>query len=433
MKTIFTVIIIVAFATFSQAQIVIDQNDMPNIGDTIRNSIAYSTGGVDYTLTGTNYTWDFSELQWASQKVDAFISPGSTPATYQLIFNLPWDPNKASIASPRADFTLVPGFQVTNAYDFYKEKSANFALLGYGAEVNSIPIPVKWDVPEILYKFPLTVGTSDSTSSSFTFSLAGVGYLSMTKKRVNHVDGWGSLTTPYGTFQAIRIKSVVTEHDSAYIDTIGQGIPVNRSYTEYKWMGDNKGIPLLQVTVEGLLTTVNYIDNYHQTFSVSLGNDTVICDGDPVTFTPVITGGTPPYTFLWVTGDTTSTLTVTPQFSFIYFVVVTDATGQTSTGTVFVTVDPCTGITVNSKEEQLTAYPNPAADLLHIGFGHALSGRMNTFTVYNVLGRKVKTIALQPGQEFLELNTRALPDGLYTGCLDSDSHSLGKVKFLIRK
>lgn len=48
------------------------------------------------------------------------------------------------------------------------------------------------------------------------------------------------------------------------------------------------------------------------------------CPGDPVTLTATPSGGSPPYTYLWSTGETTQTITVTPGGTTTYSVDVTD-------------------------------------------------------------------------------------------------------------
>ncbi|MTB53824.1 SdrD B-like domain-containing protein, partial [Lewinella sp. W8] len=63
-----------------------------------------------------------------------------------------------------------------------------------------------------------------------------------------------------------------------------------------------------------------------------------ICSGEDATLTAVGSGGTPGYTYLWSTGATTASITVSPGATTVYDVTITDAqgcTGETS-GTVIV-------------------------------------------------------------------------------------------------
>lgn len=247
------------------AQITINPDDMPDVGDTIRASSALTTGGVDYTLTGGNFTWDFSTLGIVNQEVDTFVSVSSTPFLYQIIFLYPF---VATIASPQPDFDFIPGFEVTDAYFFYKETDNFFGMAGLGVNLAGIPLPLKFGDPDIYYQFPVEYDNIDSSIASFALNIPDLGFYSTERNRKNTVDGWGTLITPYGSFPTLRIKSELEIHDSIYIDSLGFGFPVNRSIVEYKWLGNGFGIPLLQVTVEGLFTTVSYIDSLRNPMQV---------------------------------------------------------------------------------------------------------------------------------------------------------------------
>ncbi len=242
----------------STGQITVTTDDMPNTGDAVRISNNITTGGIDYTLTGENYTWDFSTLFPLTQTVDTFESVASVPFLYQLVFF----PNiVANLAKPFSDFDLIPGLDITDPYLFYMNTNSNYKDVGFAVTFNVIPLPIKYDDPDILYDFPVNYGNVDSSFSGFELGLANLGFAGIDRKRVNTVDGWGTLITPYGTFDALRIKSHVFETDTIYIDSIGFGTTIERDYTEYKWMGNGKGLPLLQVTEEFGLTTVAYIDS----------------------------------------------------------------------------------------------------------------------------------------------------------------------------
>jgi len=59
MKNCFLLFIMLVFFIPALAQIVIDENDMPVEGDTLRVSMITVIPG-DYTQTGADMTWDFS-------------------------------------------------------------------------------------------------------------------------------------------------------------------------------------------------------------------------------------------------------------------------------------------------------------------------------------------------------------------------------------
>jgi len=58
---------------------------------------------------------------------------------------------------------------------------------------------------------------------------------------------------------------------------------------------------------------------------VTISAPEVECPGETITLTAIPSGGAPPYTFLWDTGETTESITVTPGATTTYTVTITDA------------------------------------------------------------------------------------------------------------
>lgn len=343
MKKIIFVFLFVFISLGLSSQITISRDDMPDAGDTIRISNALISNAFDPSQTGTDFNWDYSSLIPQTQVVEGYVSTQSTPFLYQIIFTQ----NVANLASPISDITFLPDFPVTEAYIFYKETNTSYTRAGYAATIAGVPVPMKFDVAESLYTFPLTVSSpADSSTSEYSLQFPGVGYFSIERKRVNSVDGWGSLTTPYGTFPTLRVKSQVYEYDSIYIDSVQFGAPISRFYTEYKWLANGQGIPVLTITQEGPLVTAQYIDSVRNLtpMSITLGEDQTICKGSSVILTAEVSGGTAPYSYLWNTLDTTSSIEVQPEETTTYSVLVTDQLNNTTFGSVTVNVKDFTAI-----------------------------------------------------------------------------------------
>lgn len=256
-KILLTVAIAGIFVISAQAQITITRNDMPDTGDTIRTSFTVVENGINYEQAGADVEWDFSDLLPGIQALDTFVSINSLPLVYQLVFN----PLVATIASPVSGFDLVPGVNLTDIYQFFRETNNFFGNAGVAFTLEGIPVPLKYDQPDVYFRFPVTYLSTDSSESSFNLALPDIGYLETNRKRVNHVDAWGTVTTPYGTFPTIRVKSYLTTYDSIYIDSIQFGQGLSREFIEYKWLASNMGIPLIQIDEEGPLLTARYIDS----------------------------------------------------------------------------------------------------------------------------------------------------------------------------
>jgi len=238
------------------SQITITQSDMPSPGDTIRKSLNITTGGIDYTVTGENFSWDYSTLQPLAQTVDTFVTVSSVPFLYQWVFF-----SVANVAQKFPDLDTIPGLTVVDPYRFFYKSSSKYSDVGYAATLGGIPLPVRLNPEDRLYKLPLNYGNIDSSNASGHFGFQGVGYIGLERKRVNQVDGWGALVTPMGTFDVLRLKSTVYETDSVFIDSLNYGTTIERNYTEYSWLANGWKAPVLKVTVEGPVVQVAYIDS----------------------------------------------------------------------------------------------------------------------------------------------------------------------------
>ncbi len=246
-----TVLLIITFlAKYSGAQITITNTDFANANDTVRTSLIANVQGYDFAAAGADQVWNYQALLHDSQRLDTFFTIQQVPPVFFLSFF-----SVANLATKQGVQQLLPGIEIANAWQFVNKGLTNYRDWGYGLIVADIPLPLRFTTPDLLYNFPLTYNQTYNSNAFLEYTLPGIGYISIARNRQNHVDAWGSLTTPYGTFQTLRVKSTVIEKDSIHIDSIGQGISINRNFIEYKWLAKNQKIPLLIATVDSLLGT----------------------------------------------------------------------------------------------------------------------------------------------------------------------------------
>jgi len=389
------------------AQIVVNQSDMPSSGDTLRVSVT-NIVPAGYANTAMDTTWNFAALEASTQKVDTFVSVTSTPVLYWFFFL----PAGANLAAPRSDIP-IPGLPITEGFTFFKKSSSSFNDLGYAYTIQGVPLPAKYDNPDKLYQFPMTPGLTWSSVASFAISIPGIGSYSTQRVRSSEVDGWGDLTTPYGTFPTLRVKSTLAIHDSIYIDTLGMGFPLNRNITEYKWLAKGKGIPVLQIDEEGPLVTATYRDFYRMSglpLNVSLGPDTTVLSGTTLTLHATVTGGTPPYQIIWSTLDTGSTITVTVQETQTFSVLVMDAVQNIGAAQKVVTVTYPV-ILEDHSNNQFQVYPNPAQGQVRFTLPDKTSTAM--MQVLNSQGKVALTRQVYPAAGEVTTDFSYLPDGIY--------------------
>lgn len=261
-------------------QITLHSTDFPNAADSVLTSLATTVGSMDPALTGANYSWDYTSLVAELQRFEKFDSPFTFTTPFNILFNV------LNTTYGRDNYTItsipVPAITLDAAYDFFRKTSGSLRQNGAGYTISGIPLPFLYDAPDTIYRFPLDYGDMDSCN--FKFALPTVGilpfYYGQKGKRVNQVDGWGTITTPYGTFSALRVKSVIEATDTVYVDTLGFGFNVNRPRTtQYKWLAAGMKVPVLQIITTDIfgteaITEVSYIDSVRAVPQVGIAEAT---------------------------------------------------------------------------------------------------------------------------------------------------------------
>jgi len=251
------------------AQITLNNSDMPVANDTIRYSVVTNFAGIAPKPTGANHTWDFSGLQYSSQTVDTFVSILSTGL---YAFQFPTSSFAIKSNTPPVSLGTIA---VNYDYDFYKKSTSAYMLSGLGANVSGLPIGIPYTVLDTIYRFPLDYGNTGTCTSNFGVTVPTLGHYSGVKTRIDTVDGWGTLITPYGTFSVLRVKSIINETDSVFVTQFGLGLKFALPQrTEYRWLANGKKTPLLQITVTGTaISDVLYQDSLKNVpTSISVNN-----------------------------------------------------------------------------------------------------------------------------------------------------------------
>lgn len=260
MKVLWGALIIFVFSVSIQAQITITNANLPNIGDTIRYSIANINSVGDYTSTGANYVWHFDTLKVIGQDRRDFTN--NTP---YMFFSGP-----GKFGEKIADTIVsqnIPGFgsiSITEFYQFYRNLPTVFDVEGAGVKINGVPVPSFYTDKDELYLLPLHYGQKDSTT--FKFSTATSTAIPIVYKksgyRITEVDGWGTVSTPFGTFNCLRVITTQYSKDTIIFNSPLGPIPFgfNNYQRAYQWISNAEKIPILEVS--GTIgNTGNFIPN----------------------------------------------------------------------------------------------------------------------------------------------------------------------------
>lgn len=234
---------------------------------------------IDFSTTGANVTWDFSNLVATGQK-GYITKPMSSAALYsQLLFGS-FAPN-AYKATYFASTTDLPLAQITSALPvsiqdislFTKKTSAAITSVGYELLINGQGIAVKSDTIEKRYALPLNFGDTYNSRGYTALDMNPIynAQWRQHRSRSSIVDGYGTITTPFGSFSALRIKHEITENDSIYLALGGTTgfwlpLPIPLAY-EYEWRAIEEKEPILLIKTSSTLgtetvTAIEYRDQF---------------------------------------------------------------------------------------------------------------------------------------------------------------------------
>lgn len=259
------------------SQITLTDNDFGDGGDTARISTA-DDPSIDFVTTGANQSWDYSNLTAIDQKLVEFNDLSNmsflseavfgmfAPAKYKATYSLP------STEIPLDQISTFLPVTISDVVQYSKLSTDSLTSVGFSLSLNGSEIPFKSDTIETRYKFPADY-TDTYSSRGYTkldmnpiFEAIWIQY----RQRYSEVDGWGSIVTPYGTFNALRIKHEIHETDSLQIPIMGNpfwiGLPIPITY-QYEWWTNGEKLPILKIETRDVggnetVSAIEYRDNY---------------------------------------------------------------------------------------------------------------------------------------------------------------------------
>ncbi len=198
----------------SYSQITIDSLSIFND----ENIITATDSSFSFTIQGEgeNLTWDFSQL--TVQRVDTLV---------------PLRPEETDFADEFPEATVA--FQQAGIFLLFAADENGFVNLGAGGDVSNMDIRNNLSFhntpADTILNLPLHYldqGTYDCRGGSdFDVNVFGQdfsGRISHTVHRRQKVDAWGTITTPLGTYEALRVKEHTIMIDSVFVTIFGMDI-----------------------------------------------------------------------------------------------------------------------------------------------------------------------------------------------------------------
>lgn len=279
MKHILTIFLL-AITTTLWSQASYSSSDFAQVNDSYIISQA-NTGlqALDFVVTGINFNWNYSTLTPTTQQTSNWEDPNNAGykltwcATNGFVLNCNTQFNAAfNLANQSFDGIEIQGNGLTNIVNHYNLSASALENKMLGGTISvggvGVPLAINYTSPDVVYQFPINYNDNYSNTGNYAIDLNSLGIpvsYAETIQRTNHVEGWGSLITPLGTFNdVLKMKTTIVRN--IVVTTATQTIPTTTTTIIYKWLDPNYGIPVLEVSGQEISgqfvpTSANYIDN----------------------------------------------------------------------------------------------------------------------------------------------------------------------------
>lgn len=231
------------------AQITIDQSDMPSIGDNIPRKSDTMTVHPGPGGSGANQTWNFvATSAFVINENTSVVSVASTPNGNQF------SSSNMAMTNDNA------------SYLYFNNSAQSFTTQGFAGDLlGTGVINVNFASSLTLHQFPRTYGSTFTDTYGLNVTVPGASFNPLlsqinfrrTTNVVDETDGWGQITTPFGTFNVLRVKRTEIFTDSIFALPIfpptWQLVSTNTDTTQnYSWFAKDGKLAVAEMSFDTL-------------------------------------------------------------------------------------------------------------------------------------------------------------------------------------
>ncbi len=246
MKRLYNFIVALCLISTSlTAQPVITYNgNASKIGDTY--NFSGEVGSFDPGPAGANQTWDFSNITPTFTSSPNAVTPESTP--YANSF-------------PEATIAFAQSNE-NSSYIYSQISTSEILNVGIANTPDGgVELIIHYTDPVKLLKYPFSFSESYTDTYYTSYSMMEGMTTHEWGNATVTADAWGSVTTPAGTYNTLRIKRERTYTDSIWM--AGMFISANTyTQTDYEWYTATSHTPVISISITGDGTTATYRTDY---------------------------------------------------------------------------------------------------------------------------------------------------------------------------
>ena len=225
--------------------------------------------------SGPNVTWDLSSNTNLNTHISRIVtvSEGIDQVTFLAICSLGghsffdclnvWNNTDQALQIP--DTLSLFQFDLTDLHRYQNKTTTQLLENFFGFTVDLggtiTKAVIVYNSPDTILNFPVTYGHQWTSHITWSLDLSATGQniaYSSSQDRTTSIDSWGTLITPYDTFEnVVRLRSEILRQDTLITDSLS--VPISLTQVEYMWFDTNYTLPVM--TANGVATDSTDIIN----------------------------------------------------------------------------------------------------------------------------------------------------------------------------
>ena len=232
LKSVLFVLLLFAMISISSAQITISQGNLVSIGSQYTSYVLImNLVDVDPGPAGANQVWEIPEYAWDYTSQVQVQNPEDTPYAGDF---------------PTADLAL--GAVEGDSWTYYRSDPDAYYILGSATPAGASP----YDEEAMLAPLPLSFDSPGWTTSLITTMDMEGNVYRVESTTETSVDGWGTLNTPYGSNQVLRVFGHTTM--SSYMN---DELIFSDEFVSYLWYNQH-GVKVGEMSSDFGVTDPNF-------------------------------------------------------------------------------------------------------------------------------------------------------------------------------
>lgn len=257
MKNIYFSLLFMTASYFATSQVVIEGSDFIQPYTILTYETVDSLSTIDLFINGTGQNLDWDITNWVSggEMTEDYVPIDNLSPIIQLYFNNEslypqWLSTHALEGNVDLDLDQLDlPIEITEPRTYFRTDETGYYNTGISFSAMGMPIVTQYEVIDRFFKFPMQYGDTATGEVKFLISVPMLGDYGQYGSRASKVDAEGTLTTPYGTYQALRVKMISHITDTIFSDFIDGGQSFERpEQIDYFWLSPQVEGPVFQVS-----------------------------------------------------------------------------------------------------------------------------------------------------------------------------------------